>query len=92
MFCWTEAQNGLVGISFLSELTSRRRAEHLRERASERLTQPREFEKMESFVSGTIWKSAVKPDKIYFVSILKMKWKIAAGVFSPMMLHFWAKA
>lgn len=45
--------------------------------------QPHEFEKMENFVSGTIWKSAVKPDKIYSVSILKMKWKIAVGVFPP---------
>jgi len=35
--------------------------------------QPHEFEKVEEFVSGTIWKSAVKPGKIYFVSILKME-------------------
>lgn len=41
---------------------------------------------MENSLSGTIWKSAVKPGKIYFVSILKIKLEMTVGI-SSMMFH-----
>lgn len=66
--------------SFLSEPTSQG-GEYLFDRACKCLTQPCEFEKMENSLSGTIWKSAVKPGKIYFVSILKIKLEMTVGIF-----------